>query len=50
MEIFSIDINQIADLATQVGTSGAIRALEIVGDDVFDYIIGVAILIYEVHP
>jgi hypothetical protein len=50
MDIFSIDINHIADLATQVGTSGAIRALEQVGDDVFDYIIGVAILIYELDP
>lgn len=50
VDIFSIDINQIADLTTQVGTSGAIRSLELVGDDVFDYIIGVAILIYEVHP
>ena len=50
MEIFSIDINHIVDLATHVGTSGAIRSLEIVGDDIFDYIIGVAILIYEVHP
>ncbi|WP_353203327.1 hypothetical protein [Sphingomonas sp.] len=50
MDIFSLDINYIADLATQVGTSGAIRSLEIVGDDIFDYIIGVAILIYEVHP
>ena len=50
MESFSFDINHIVDLATQVGTSGAIRSLELVGDDVFDYIIGVAILIYEVHP
>ena len=50
MDVFSIDINHIADLATQVGTSGAIRALEHVGDDVFDSIIGVAILIYEVSP
>ncbi|WP_404367283.1 hypothetical protein AB5I39_12485 [Sphingomonas sp. MMS24-J45] len=50
MDIFSIDINHIVDLTTQVGTSGAIRSLEMVGDDVFDYIIGVAILIYEVHP
>ena len=50
MNIFSIDINHVVDLATQIGTSGSIRSLEMVGDDVFDYIIGVAILIYEVHP
>lgn len=48
MDIFSIDINHIVDLGTQVGTSGAIRALEQVGDDIFDYIIGVVILVYEV--
>ena len=50
MDILGIDINHIVDLATQVGTSGAIRSIDFVGDDVFDYIIGVAILIYEVHP
>ena len=50
MEIFSIDINRIVDLGTQIGTSGSIRSLELVGDDVFDYSIGVAILIYELHP
>lgn len=50
MEVFSIDIHHIADLATQVGIGGAIRALEQAGDDVFDYIIAVAILIYEVNP
>ncbi|MBP2274976.1 MULTISPECIES: hypothetical protein [Sphingomonas] len=50
MDIFNIDINQIVDLGTQIGTSGAIRSLELVGDDVFDYIIGVAILIYEIYP
>ena len=50
MNIFSIDINHIVDLGTQIGTSGAIRSVEIAGDDVLDYIIGVAILIYEAHP
>lgn len=50
MDIFTIDINSIVDLGTQVATSGAIRAAEVLADDVFEYIIGVAILIYEVHP
>lgn len=50
MNVFGIDINHIVDLGTQVATSGAIRMAEQVADDVFEYIIGVAILIYEVHP
>lgn len=50
MDIFSIDINHIVDLGTQIATNGAIRSLELVGDDIFDYLIGVAILVYELHP
>lgn len=50
MDIFGIDIGHIADLTTQVATSGAMRAVELVADDVFDYIIGVAILVYELDP
>lgn len=50
MDIFGIDINHIVDLGTQVATSGAVRAAEVAGDDIFEYIIGVAILIYEQYP
>lgn len=50
MDIFGLDITGIVDLGTQVATSGAIRVAEVVGDDIFDYIIGVAILLYELHP
>lgn len=50
MGIFGIDINQIADLGTQVATNGAIRAMEFFSDDIFEYIIGVAIVVYEMDP
>jgi hypothetical protein len=47
IDLFGIDINHIVELGTQVATIGAIRAAEVTGDDVFEYIIGVAIVIYE---
>lgn len=50
MDILGIDIDSIVDLGTQVGISGAIGSAVLVGDDIFEYIIGVAILIYELHP
>ena len=50
MGIFGMDINQIVDLGTQVATTGAIRTVELFADDVFEYIIGVAIVIYEMDP
>ena len=50
MNVFGIDITHIADLGTQIATSGSIRAAEVMADDVFEYIIGVAILIYEAYP
>jgi len=46
-----VQLSDIADLATQVATHGAIRAAEVGGgDDLFQLIIGIAILIYETHP
>lgn len=50
MNIFGIEISNIVDLTTQVATTGAIRAAELIGDDIFEYIIGVAIVIYEMDP
>ena len=47
MEVFGLDIGQIVDLGTQVAQAGAIRAVELASDEVFDYTIGIAILIYE---
>ena len=50
MDTFGIDIGQIVELGTQVATHGAIRAAEMVADDIFEYVIGVVILIYEIDP
>lgn len=50
MDIFGIDIGHIVELGTQVATTSAIRATEMVADDVFDYIVSVAVLIYEMNP
>lgn len=50
MGVFGLDVSQIVDLGTQVATTGAIRAAELIGDDIFEYIIGVAIVVYEMDP
>lgn len=49
MDIMGLDIGQIVHLGTQVTTASA-RAFEMVEDDLFEFIIGVAILIYEIDP
>ena len=48
--VLGLDIAQIVDLGTQVATAGAIRAAEMTADEVFDYIIGMAIVVYEIDP
>lgn len=48
--IIGIDIMQIAELTTSVATVGAIRALEIVGDDLFEYTVAIIELVYETNP
>jgi hypothetical protein len=50
MDIMGIDINQIVELGTQVAQAGAIRAREWVADGTFEYVIGIAVLIYEMDP
>lgn len=47
MQVLGIDITQIAELGTQIANAGAIRTLEHVGDEMFEYLVGVAVLIYE---
>lgn len=50
MDIFGIDITHIIDLTTQVATTGAMRALESGGNEVFESLINIAILVYEQNP
>ena len=40
-----IDPNDIADLPTQVATSGALQQTEAWGDEVFDFTVGVVVII-----
>ena len=51
MPLVQIDMSEIAELGTQVAVNGALRAAEVGGaDDLFEMIIGIAILIYEIVP
>lgn len=50
MARMGLDIDHIVELGTQVAISGAIRFGEIVGDDVFDYLVAIAVIIYEMDP
>lgn len=48
--MITLPIAEIATLGTQIATHGAIRAAEIVGDDIFEMMIAIAILVYETYP
>ncbi len=50
MPIVTIPLTDIVELGTQVATTGAIRVAEASGDQVFEYIIAVAMLVYEMYP
>lgn len=50
MDIMAIDINHIVELGTHVATVGALGAGEVSRDRVFEYVISVAIVIYESNP
>ncbi len=45
-----IDFDQIVGLATPIGTAGTIQAGEVVPDNLFEYLVGIAIMIYESNP
>ncbi len=48
--MIALPLAEIATLGTQVATHGALRAAEIAGDEVFEMMISIAILIYETYP
>jgi hypothetical protein len=50
MITMGIDIDQIVQLVTHVATTGAVRGFEMITDDLWEFSIGVAILIYEQNP
>lgn len=47
--ILKLDPAEIVDLGTQIAGSGAIRGLEIESDQVFESIIAIAVLIYDMY-
>lgn len=47
---FRLDAGDIVDLGTQIASSGAIPTLEVESDQLFEYIIAVAALIYDMYP
>lgn len=51
MGLVQIDPGEIVELGTQVAMHGAVRAAEMVcADDLFELIVGIAVLIYEIAP
>lgn len=50
MDLFTINIADIADLATFVAINGAAVIAEYSGDQLFETIVGVAALVYEMDP
>ncbi len=50
MEIMGLDINTIVDLGTQVASSGTLRVTDFFADELFEYTVGVAVMIYEMYP
>lgn len=50
MALIHLDISEIAELGTQVAVHGAFGAAEIASDALFDLIVGIVILIYEIAP
>ncbi|MEP9401253.1 hypothetical protein [Sphingomonas sp. VNH70] len=45
-----IALHEIVELDTPVAIAGAIRTTEATGDQVFEYLIAIAMLVYEMTP
>lgn len=51
MELVRIDPGEIVELGTQVAMHGAVRVAEMASaDDLFELLVGIAVLIYEIAP
>ncbi|MES2096713.1 MAG: hypothetical protein V4459_08115 [Pseudomonadota bacterium] len=50
MDVMGIDIGQIAHLGTQVATTGGVRGFEVMADDLWELLIAIVIIIYEMDP
>ena len=46
-----LDLSEIVELGTQVAVHGAVRAADMASvDDLFELLVGIAVLIYEMAP
>ena len=50
MNPFAFDIGEVVELGTQVAIHGTMRAGEVMLDELFEMLVGIAILIYEMNP
>lgn len=50
MDIFGLNISDIVDIGTQVAAAGTIGLGGLYADDIFEYVIGIAIIVYELDP
>ncbi|MBB4837661.1 MULTISPECIES: hypothetical protein [Sphingomonas] len=50
MGLLKIDLGEIAELGTNVAMHGTLAAVDRDVDDLFELIVGIAILIYEMVP
>jgi hypothetical protein len=50
MTLLGLDIHHIVELGTQIATAGAFRLLDGGDDEIFEYVVGIAVLVYEMDP
>jgi hypothetical protein len=50
MGLIGIELSEIVELGTSVATHGALRVASVDIDDLFELVVGIAILIYEIAP
>jgi hypothetical protein len=51
MGLVQFDLGEIVELGTQVAVHGAVKAAEMASvDDLFELVVGIAVLIYEIAP
>lgn len=48
--MITLPLAEIAALGTQIATHGALRVAEVAGDEVFEMLVAIAVLIYETYP
>lgn len=48
--MITLPVTEIAALGTLIATHGAIRVAELAGDDIFETLIAIAVLVYETYP